>query len=158
MKTKVTGAANQQAAAKKAAKIGAKYFKAEHKRAARCLGFALTSGKSESWFALRDILAASLTDTELVALAYMSFQATPERAQSILLETIAPDDAYSSAPIAPMMGVMDAAQHWATLTPENELKAYLLSCFENLPAKTQAAFLSHVATNHPAMPAMEVLQ
>ena len=151
MKTKVTGAANQYRAAKKAAKTGAKYFKAEHKRAARSLGFALTSGKSESWFALREILAASLTDTELVALAYMAFQATPDRAQSILLETIAPDDAYSRAPTAPMLGVMDAAQHWAKLTPEPELKAYLLSCFENLPAKTQAAFLAHVSTNRREM-------
>ena len=155
MKNTGTNAANQHAAQKKAAKTGAKYFKAEHKRAARCLGFALTSGKSESWFALRDILAASLTDTELVAIAYMAFQATPERAQSILLETIAPDDAYSSAPTAPMMGVMDAAQHWATLTPENELKAYLLSCFENLPVKTQAAFLAHVSTSRKEMEAVQ---
>ena len=141
---------------RKTAKISSKYFKPEHKRAARSLGFALTSGETESWFALRDILAASLTDTELVALAYMAFQATPERAQNILLEAIAPtNDAYSRAPIAPMLGVMDAAQHWAKLTPEPELKAYLLSCFEHLPPKTQSAFLAHVSTNRPEM---EVVQ
>ena len=156
MKTKVTGATNQHATAKKTAKVAAKYFRPEHKRAARSMGFALTSGKSESWFALRDILAASLTDTELVALAYMAFQATPERAQNILLDTIAPtNDAYSRAPAAPMLGVMDAAQHWATLTPENELKAYLLSCFENLPAKTQAAFLAHVSTSRKEVEAVQ---
>lgn len=156
MKTKVTGAANQQAAAKKAAKIGAKYFKAEHKRAARCLGFALTSGESESWLNFRDIITASLSDTELVALAYVAFRALPERAAEIFLDTIAPtSDAYGRAPIAPMMGVMDAAQHWAKLTPEPELKAYLLSCYENLPTKTQAAFLAHVSTSRKEMEAVQ---
>ena len=152
MKTKVTDAANQYGAAKKAAKTGAKYFKAKHKRAARSLGFALTSGESESWLCFRDIITASLSDTELVALAYVAFRALPDRAAEIFIDTIAPpDDAYSRAPIAPMMGVMDAAQHWAKLTPENELKAYLLSCFENLPVKTQAAFLAHVSTKRPEM-------
>jgi hypothetical protein len=49
----------------------------------------------------------------------MAFQATTERAQNILLEAIAStDDAYSRAPIAPMIGVTDAAQHWAKQTPD----------------------------------------
>ena len=139
-------AENQYAAAKKTAKITAKYFRPEHKRAARSLGFALTSGKSESWLDFRDIIAASLSDTEITALAYMSFQALPDRAAQIFLDTVSPtDDAYSRAPLPPAFGVMDAANHWAKLTPEPELKAYLLSCFEHLPSKTQAAFIAHAS-------------
>ena len=54
------------------------------------------------------------------------------------------DDLSAGMPGAPLFSFMDAANWWADLASEPELKAYLLACWTRLSPKAQTAFLRYI--------------
>ena len=53
-------------------------------------------------------------------------------------------DLSAGTPIAPLTSVMEQASFWADMVGRDELKAYMLACFNRLSDSDQAAFLGYV--------------
>lgn len=75
-------------------------------------------------------------------LAFAIGQCDPRDACHIMSAAI--DDLSAGMPGAPLFSFMDAANWWADLASEPELKAYLLACWTRLSPKAQASFLAFV--------------
>lgn len=62
----------------------------------------------------------------------------------LLVLELALDHYRAGEPIPALINLMAEARDWAAWASRAELKAYVLASFEKLPARDQAAFLSHI--------------
>lgn len=114
---------------------------ADHTRASKMLGYALTLNDPDTWLGTIQVFKARLSDTELAALSYVT-----QKAQ-------APGDALMTAeavfgrfgtPVPPLISAMDEAAHWADWASPCYVKACVLAGFNRMSSKDQLAFLDYV--------------
>ncbi|WP_426036011.1 hypothetical protein [Cypionkella sp. TWP1-2-1b2] len=72
------------------------------------------------------------------------------RADACEIMAVAFEDLSIGMPIAPLFSVMDEAWFWASVSTQNELKAYTLACFTSMTPRNQAAFLAYVQQSRAA--------
>ncbi|KKL88532.1 hypothetical protein LCGC14_1923740 [marine sediment metagenome] len=119
----------------------ARYGKSAHKAVSRMIGYTLTLGDTDAFFALSDLLSLRLSDFERAGLAYAALMAlSPEHRE------LAVQAAYSGAdtPCPTLLHPMAEARAWASIASRSELKAHALAAFERMPADEQAAFFQHI--------------
>ncbi|WP_424989722.1 hypothetical protein [Fluviibacterium sp. S390] len=126
--------------ATKRANAISKFGKAEHKAAARSLGYALTSGDADAWSDFTRIIDRRLTTQERAALAWASLRSLSPDIAEITVEAVlgAPLPTYFAGQ------EIDAARHWAHWATARQREAFALAAYDAMPADRQAAFLSHV--------------
>jgi hypothetical protein len=117
-------------------------MKPSHKRMSRMLGYCLTLGTTDAWFALSAVAEARMTLKERAGLAFASLKSLdPE----IREQTAAAALGAAGSPMPAFLGGMEDARFWASLASNSELKAYALAAFEALPAQDQNAFFRHIS-------------
>ena len=82
------------------------------------------------------------------ALCHAILACEPIDAREIM--AVAYADLSIGMPIAPLFSVMDEAWFWASVSTQNELKAYTLACFTSMTPRNQAAFLAYVQQSRAA--------
>lgn len=117
-----------------------------HKRAARTLGYALTSDSPEAWHGLAFVLGARLSVAERGKLAFAALRSLEPDEREVTFQAAQFGEVGGGAGVPQPFGafVMDDARWWAGLANTYERKAYALAAFEALAPADQAAFLSHV--------------
>lgn len=63
-----------------------KWAKGEHKKVARCIGYALTLGTEAAWHGLTIVLMARLSDQERAALAFAAMMSLSDEHASAVAE------------------------------------------------------------------------
>jgi len=112
-----------------------------HKRAARCIGYALFLGDLDNWLGLVPILRARLNDEERAALAFASLKALDRDQAERVVQA-----AFQGAEVPlPSCGdpVAEAAW-WAARALPDEIEAYALATFRQMPRGRQDAFRAYI--------------
>ncbi|WP_238368901.1 hypothetical protein [Heliomarina baculiformis] len=108
----------------------------------KMLGYSLTLGDFDAWFAFSAVATVRLSETERAALAFAALKSlSPSKAE------LAADAAISGAgsPSASFFGGMEDARSWANFASRSELKAHALAAYEALPVTDQMAFRRHIS-------------
>lgn len=121
--------------------VDPKYFADAHKRAARCMVYALTTGGHEAWEATSAIWTARLTNEERAALSFAALKSLDPDQAAMVVEAVFPD---GGVPIPPLLSSADEAAHWASWAEYPYIKACTLAGFNRLTAQDQSAFLNYV--------------
>lgn len=119
-----------------------------HLKVVRMLGYVLTLGTQDAWWALVPVLMARLTVEERACLAFMAFKSLDRDTATMTAEAAL--DTGAGQPQAPLFGFMDQAAFWADMAESEELEAYCLASFNAMQRDRQAAFLDHVQGRHAA--------
>lgn len=120
-----------------------KWAKAQHKAAARSLGYALTLGGFDAWEGTSAMWAARLTLQERAALAFSALRALDLETAELTV-TAALYGSQAGMPMAVLCNPMTEASFWADCASTAELDAYALACFNRMAPPRQSAFLSFV--------------
>ncbi len=103
-----------------------KYAKAEHKRAAKALGYGLTLGDDSAWFSVSAVWQARLTPQEAATVACAAILATDsEFAESIAYAVLE----GAGAPLPAFFDIVSEAGFWADMATPQERAAYAVACF-----------------------------
>lgn len=113
-----------------------------HEKVGRTLERALTLGHWSAWAKMCVIIRLRLTVQELYWLAFVALKAMPKDEAVSVMELVLADGV--GPPIPPLFDYMDEAAFWADMAEPDELKAYLLACFNRMPYSDQTAFLDFV--------------
>ncbi|OSQ46760.1 hypothetical protein [Marivita geojedonensis] len=65
------------------------FAKSDHKRVARCVGYALTLGNEAAWHGLTTVLISRLSDQERAALAFAALMSLSDEHASAVAEVAA---------------------------------------------------------------------
>ncbi|EYD71580.1 hypothetical protein Rumeso_04981 [Rubellimicrobium mesophilum DSM 19309] len=105
---------------------------------------ALAGDGLEPFWGLSVVLRAKLSPWERQSLAWAALMACDdEEAEGIAERVLGPPEGAGHPPV-PFMDVAEEAMQWAAWASREELKTYLLACFNALPATERAKFLSLV--------------
>ena len=106
------------------------------------LGYSLTLGNFDAWFAFSAVAAVRLSETERAALAFGALKSLPRSKAEM-----AADAAIGGAgsPPAPLLGGMEDARSWAGFASRSELKSHALAAYEAMNASDQMAFRRHIS-------------
>ncbi|WP_299850113.1 hypothetical protein [uncultured Roseovarius sp.] len=118
-----------------------KYIADTHKRAARCMVYALTIGGYDAWEAASAVWAARLTEEERAALSFAALKSLQTDQARMVVEAVF---AEGDTPLPPLLSSADEAAHWASWAGYSDIKACTLAGFNRLSANDQSAFLNHV--------------
>ena len=127
---------------KRAHDLSLTYARAQmaHSASARAMDYALTLCDYDGWIDAGKVWALRLTEEEVANLACVSLRLlSPEVAQQVV-EHLSPT---SSCPITPLFGADDEADSRTMYTSNDELKAYLLACFDRLASEEQKEFITY---------------
>ncbi|MEM9966475.1 MAG: hypothetical protein AAF755_00095 [Pseudomonadota bacterium] len=113
------------------------------KKASRSIAYAAWLDNPDAWLGLSTVLEARLEPQQRAALAYAALRSLSEEHAAAVCDAVLPD--CTSAPIAPLFGHMDQAEHWTEWAESEALDAYCLASFNAMAGSRQAAFLDFVS-------------
>lgn len=118
-----------------------KYLADAHKRAARCMVYALTIGGHDAWEGASAVWSARLTDEERAALSFAALKSLNPDQAAMVVDAVFPT---GDTPLPPLLSSADEAAHWASWAEYPDIKACTLAGFNRLSATDRSAFLNHV--------------
>ena len=117
-------------------------LKHRHQSVVDMVGHAVTLGTDvEVWRGLSTVLRARLSPFERGCLAAAALDAADVEEVYAIVETVM-TKRLAGAPLPAWLDIEGEARGWADLASLPELRAYLAACFQRLPEKERAAFLS----------------
>lgn len=113
-----------------------------HQSVRDMIGHALTLQTDVTvWDGLGIVLKVRLSPFERGCLAAAALDAADDEEVFAVFETVM-SKRLASAPLPPWLDIEGEAREWAGFASLPELRAYLAACFQRLPQRERAAFLS----------------
>lgn len=118
-----------------------------HKRAARCIGYALTLANTDGWIKVVEVLAARLSQAERVSLGYAALKSVDPAIRLELYELMNDIETVMGSPFPFSKDIRDDAEFWASTASQTELRAYSMAIFNKMKKTDKQRFVKKLTRN-----------